>query len=45
MTRSDHDSEIREAAVAYDQTLLGGRIRLTRRPTPHSGWFYQLELT
>lgn len=27
-----------------ESPLLGGPIRLTRRPTRHSGWFYELEL-
>ncbi len=29
---------------APESPLLGGHIRLTRKPTPHSGWFYELEL-
>ncbi len=26
-----------------ESPLLGGRIRLVREPTPHAGWFYELE--
>ena len=33
-----------DAESRVQSPLLGGHIRLTRRPTRHSGWFYELEL-